>query len=67
MLAPVAAANRLLGQGEEVSWLTWPKALEEIELLLSGASGAELKFLREHEQYLRQCHKEALSHGIISE
>jgi exodeoxyribonuclease-1 len=62
----LAAANRLLGQGEDVTWLTLPKALEEIKLLLSGASGAKLQFLREHEQYLRLCHKEALSHGIIS-
>jgi len=57
----LAHANRVLGQCEDVSWLTLPKALEEIELLSSNASGAELTFLREHEQYLRQRHKEALS------
>ena len=57
----LAHANRVLGQCEDVSWLTLPKALEEIELLSSKASGAELTFLREHEQYLRQRHKERLS------
>ena len=55
-------ANRVLGRCEEVSWMTLPKALEEIELMLRAASGPELKFLREHEQYLRQRHKEAISH-----
>lgn len=58
----VAVAKRLLGQGEDISWLTLPKALEELEGMLPGASGAELEFLREHERYLHKRHKEALSH-----
>lgn len=58
----LAAAKRLLGQGEEVSWLTLPKALEELKAMLPVASGAELKFLREHERYLCERHKEAVAH-----
>ena len=44
----LAAAKRLLGQGEEISWLTLPEAIKELEGMLAAASGAELKFLREH-------------------
>jgi exodeoxyribonuclease-1 len=55
----LAAAKRLLGQGEEISWLTLPQAIEELEGMIVDASGAELEFLREHEQYLRECHKQA--------
>jgi exodeoxyribonuclease I len=56
----LAAARRLLGQGEEISWLTLPKALEQVEGMLENASGMELKLLREHRQYLRALHKQAL-------
>ncbi|TAM79640.1 MAG: exodeoxyribonuclease I [Acidobacteria bacterium] len=59
----VAAAKRLLGQGEDISWLTLPKALEQLEEMLATASGAELKLLREHDQYLRERHKQALTHA----
>ncbi|MGA2178040.1 MAG: exonuclease domain-containing protein [Verrucomicrobiota bacterium] len=58
----VAAAKRLLGQGEEISWLTLPQAIEQLDGMLVGASGAELKLLREHQQYLRKLHKQALKH-----
>lgn len=55
-----AGAKRLLGQGEDISWLTLPKALEQIEEMLVDASGQELKFLQEHDRYLRERHKQAL-------
>jgi exodeoxyribonuclease-1 len=58
----LAAAKRLLGQSEDTCWLTLPKALEELEGMLQGASGAELQLLREHERYLRERQKEALAH-----
>jgi exodeoxyribonuclease-1 len=58
----LAIAKRLLGQGEDISWLTLPQALIEVRELLDGASGAELELLREHDQYLRKCHKQALAH-----
>jgi hypothetical protein len=55
-----AAAKRLLGQGEDISWLTLPEALKELDGMLATTSGAELKLLREHRQYLRERHKQAL-------
>jgi exodeoxyribonuclease I len=58
----LAATKRLLGQGEDISWLTLPEALEQLEVMSAAAPGAELKFLREHERYLRERHKEALAH-----
>jgi exodeoxyribonuclease I len=58
----MAAANRLLGQGEDISWLTLVEALEQLKEMLATASGAELKLLREHDQYLRERHKQALTH-----
>ncbi|HWZ95139.1 MAG TPA: exonuclease domain-containing protein [Opitutaceae bacterium] len=57
----LAAAKRLLGQGEDIPWLTLPKALEQLEEMLEGASGPELELLREHEQYLRKRHEQALT------
>lgn len=56
----MAAAKRLLGLGEGISWLTLPEALHEIEAMLLVASGAELKLLQEHRQYLRERHEQAL-------
>jgi exodeoxyribonuclease I len=58
----VAAAKRLLGHGEDVAWLTLPKALEEIESMLTASSGAELELLRQHQQYLRQRLDDARKH-----
>ncbi len=58
-----AAAKRLLGQGDDVSWLTLPEALEQLGAMLAAASGAELDLLREHEQYLRERHERALMHA----
>ena len=57
------SARRLLGHGEDVTWLTLPKALDEIAKLLAAASGPELELLREHEQYLRALHDEATSYA----
>ena len=53
-----AIAKCLLGQCEEVQWLTLPEAIQEIELLLAAASDAEGELLCEHHQYLcdRQDH-----------
>lgn len=57
-----ATAKRLLGQGEEISWLTLPQALLDIEAMLKDSFGADLGLLREHQQYLRKRHKQALAH-----
>jgi exodeoxyribonuclease-1 len=56
----LAAAKRLLGHGEDIPWLTLPKALEQLEEMLDGATGPELELLREHEHYLRERHEQAL-------
>ena len=61
MAHQLAATKRLLGQGEDIPWLTLPEALKELEEISASASGAELKFLREHERYLRERHKGALA------
>ncbi|HEV2352067.1 MAG TPA: exonuclease domain-containing protein [Terriglobia bacterium] len=58
----IAAARRLLGQGEDISWLTLPKAIDELQQMIATTSGAESKVLREHLQYLRARHKQALLH-----
>ena len=58
----LAATKRLLGQGEDISWLTLPEALEQLEVILAVVPEAELKFLRDHERYLHERHKEALAH-----
>jgi exodeoxyribonuclease-1 len=58
----VAAAKRILGLSEDVSWLTLPKALAELEEMLKGASGAELELLQEHKQHLRERRERALLH-----
>jgi len=60
-----AEAKRLLGLGDDISWLTLPKALEQIEEMLACASGPELKFLQEHYQHLRERHKQALGSAGI--
>ena len=56
----VAAAKRLLGHGNDISWLTLPKALEQLEKMLQNASGPELELLQEHKQHLRERHEKAL-------
>jgi len=55
-------AKRLLGHGEEIMWLTLPKALSELEKLAKNASGVASKFFQEHEQFLRKRHQQALVH-----
>jgi exodeoxyribonuclease-1 len=56
----LATSNRLLGRGEDTPWLTLPEALKQLEGMLASASGAELKLLREHYQYLGARYKRAL-------
>lgn len=47
-----AASMRLLGHGNDIPWLTLPKALEEIEAMLVEAMEDELVHLQEHRQHL---------------
>jgi exodeoxyribonuclease I len=56
----VAVVNRLLGRGQDIPWLTLPQAIEQLEEMLPTATGAEMKLLREHGQYLRVRYKQAL-------
>jgi exodeoxyribonuclease-1 len=56
----VATLNRLLGRGEDIPWLTLPEALKQLGEMLPSASGAGLKLLREHYQYLGARYKQAL-------
>lgn len=56
-----ATARRLLGHGEDISWLTLPKALQELGEMLQDASGPELVLLQEHKQHLHERHEKALS------
>jgi exodeoxyribonuclease-1 len=56
----VVAAKRMLGHGEEVSWLTLPKALKQIEEMLNGATGPEVALLEEHKQHLQERYERAL-------
>ena len=60
-----AGAKRLLGQGEDIAWLTLPKGLEQMEEMLVDATGQELKFLQEHHNFLRERHKQALRDARI--
>jgi exodeoxyribonuclease-1 len=57
----LAAARRLMGEGEDIGWLTLPKALAEMQALLSAATDAELELLQEHDRYLRELHAKALT------
>lgn len=54
------AAQRLLGLDAEVSWLTLPNALKELDEMLAAATEAELTLLQEHQQFLQAKHKAAL-------
>ena len=51
---------RLLGNGNDIGWMTLPKALTELETMLAGAAEPDLMFLREHHQFLRDRHTTAL-------
>jgi exodeoxyribonuclease-1 len=62
----LAAARRLLGQGQDISWLTLPDALKELEGMLAATSGGELKLLQEHHKYLRDRHRQAVSDSKLS-
>ena len=46
------AARRLLGECDDVFWLTLPNALQELEGLLSDESSPNFEMLCEHRQYL---------------
>jgi exodeoxyribonuclease I len=56
----LAAAKRLMGLDAEVTWLTLPQALKELDEMLAAASDVELEMLKEHRQYLQHKHEEAL-------
>ena len=56
----IAAAKRLMGLDAEVTWLTLPQALKELDEMLAAASEAELEMLKEHRHYLQLRHAEAL-------
>lgn len=56
----LVVAKRLLGQGEDIPWLTLPQALERLEEMLTVASGSELELLRDHHKYLRARQERAL-------
>ncbi len=56
----LAAAKRLMGLDAEVTWLTLPQALKELDEMLAAASDTELEVLKEHRQYLQHKHEEAL-------
>ena len=56
----IADAKRLLGQGDDVSWLTLPQALQQIEQMLKSASSSDQKLLRELKDFLRSRHKRAV-------
>jgi exodeoxyribonuclease-1 len=55
-------ARRVLGQGENNSWLTIPEALLEIEAMKQGLSGDELEHICEHEIYLSARQAKALAY-----
>lgn len=52
-------ANRLLGRGDDITWLTLSNALKEIEDMLRIAEGKQRIFLQEHERYLRELNEHA--------
>jgi hypothetical protein len=47
-----------MGHGYEVAWLTSLDAMCQLAAMLDNAMGIELRFLQEHDQYLRWRHKE---------
>jgi exodeoxyribonuclease-1 len=55
-----AAAKRLLGQCEAVSWLTLPQAISQLTGMMDNAEGIELEKLREFDLFLRNRHDTAL-------
>jgi exodeoxyribonuclease I len=59
----VATAKRILGQGQEVLWLTIPQAFDQLERMLTVASGVDVELLLEHREYLRDRREHALSHS----
>lgn len=49
----LAASRRLLGEGEEIGWMTLPQALAELKEMLDAATDQELELLREYDAYLQ--------------
>lgn len=56
-----AAAKRLLGQSEAVSWLTLPQAISQLTGMMQNAEGTELEKLQEFDVFLRNLHDRALA------
>lgn len=59
----LAVANRLLGRDPDVSWLTLPKALEDIKAILEATPRSESALLQEHYDHLRERHRRAVAHA----
>jgi len=49
-----AIAHRLMATDAATPWLTFPRAIAEVEALLAPAHGAEAALLSGHHDYLRQ-------------
>lgn len=49
-----AIARRLMADDETLPWLTYPKALADIDELIANADGAEASLLAGHRDYLRE-------------
>ena len=58
-----AIARRLMSADETAPWLTYPKALTEVDELISVATGDEINLLEAHREFLRERAQEAA--GII--
>jgi exodeoxyribonuclease-1 len=58
----LAVARRVLGQGDDIRWLTIPQALEQLGRMLENTPEVELTLLREHKQYLHNRNDQALAH-----
>ena len=56
------SAKRLMGEVEDVDWLTLPKAIEAVVLLLADSTDEERPLLQEHEQFLRKLEEDARQH-----
>lgn len=49
-----AIARRLMADDETLPWLTYPKALTDVDELIAGAQGNEASLLAGHRDYLRE-------------
>lgn len=55
----LTTAKRLLGQCEDVTWLTLPEALGQLKKMMTDAIGNDLANLHEHEIFLVERHEQA--------